>query len=143
MIKINIIDYGLCNIHSVQSAITKLGYEPVLKNSLEGLSIMSKVILPGVGSFANGVSQLEEMGLISQIKKHIEGGGYFIGICLGMQMMFKKSTESINADGLGVIKGKVDLIPNNYKNIKHKVPHIGWNRLISKKNDISKEIVKN
>ena len=69
---INIIDYGLCNIHSVKSAITKLGYTPNLINNIDGLPSDSKIILPGVGSFANGISRLEEMGLIGSIKKHID-----------------------------------------------------------------------
>ena len=83
---INIIDYGLCNIHSVKSAITKLGYKPNLINNIDGLSSDSKIILPGVGSFANGISRLENMGLIDSIKKHINNQGYFLGICLGMQI---------------------------------------------------------
>lgn len=139
---INIIDYGLCNIHSVKSAITKLGYKPKLIDKIEGLPLDSKVILPGVGSFANGISKLDEMGLIDSIKKHIENQGYFLGICLGMQMMFDKSSESKKTNGLGIIRGEIDLIPNHYKNKKHKVPHIGWNKLIID-NDFSKSIIKN
>lgn len=139
---INIIDYGLCNIHSVKSAITKLGYKPNLINNIDGLSSDSKIILPGVGSFANGISRLENMGLIDSIKKHINNQGYFLGICLGMQMMFEKSSESKNTDGLGIIKGEIDLIPTHYMNKPHKVPHIGWNKLIIDSN-FSKSIVKN
>ena len=139
---INIIDYGLCNIHSVKSAITKLGYKPNLINNIDGLSSDSKIILPGVGSFANGISRLENMGLIDSIKKHINNQGYFLGICLGMQMMFEKSSESKNTDGLGIIKGEIDLIPNHYMNKTHKVPHIGWNKLTIDSN-FSKSIVKN
>ena len=137
-----IIDYGLSNLGSIKRSLEECGADVFVSNNSEDIKTAEKIILPGVGSFANGISRLEEMGLIGSIKKHIDNQGHFLGICLGMQMMFEKSSESKNTKGLGIIKGEIDLIPNQYMNKTHKVPHIGWNKLTID-NNFSKSIVKN
>lgn len=129
---IAIVDYGVGNLFSVQSSLKKIGAKTVVTSDEKVLENASKIILPGVGAFADAIAKLRAHGLdevlISQAKK----GKYIMGICLGMQMLFEKSYEYGCHDGLGLLKG--DVVPiKGYVDQRLKVPHIGWNGLRLKK----------
>lgn len=129
---IAIIDYGLGNVQSVAGAVEKLGYQAVITNDIQELQKADKLILPGVGAFADGMKNLEKLGLIKTLNSLVlEKKKPILGICLGFQLMAKESYEFGHHQGLGwfdasVIKlepGKVD----QGKNLR--VPHVGWNEL--------------
>ncbi|MGN1411103.1 MAG: imidazole glycerol phosphate synthase subunit HisH [Oscillospiraceae bacterium] len=121
---IAIIDYGAGNIFSVKNALDYLGVESKLTSSKEDIINADGLILPGVGAFPSAMKMLNEKGLTDVIKEQAKQK-YFLGICLGMQMIFEKSYEFEECDGLGLIKGKVDKIPSTDLII----PHMGWNKL--------------
>tara|TARA_B100001115_G_scaffold128750_1_gene96837 strand:+ start:153 stop:767 length:615 start_codon:yes stop_codon:yes gene_type:complete len=127
--KIGLIDYGMGNIHSVKKAIENLEEEVLLiKNSLQIRSCKA-LIIPGQGAFDPAVENLNKTGLIDEIKKWISSGKSFMGICLGLQILFEESEEG-NNKGIGIIKGKIKKIPtiNNQR-----IPHIGWCNLVPSK----------
>lgn len=121
---IAIIDYGAGNIFSVKNALDYLGVESKLTSSKEDIINADGLILPGVGAFPSAMKMLNDSGLTDVIKEQAKHK-YFLGICLGMQMIFEKSYEFEECDGLGLIKGKVDKIPATDLII----PHMGWNKL--------------
>jgi len=121
---IAIIDYGAGNIFSVKNALDYLGFESKLTSSKEDIINADAMILPGVGAFPSAMKMLNESGLTETIIEQSQQK-YFLGICLGMQMIFEKSYEFEECDGLGLIKGKVDKIPATDLII----PHMGWNKL--------------
>ena len=123
---IAIIDYDAGNIKSVQKAINLLGEETVLTREREDILAADKVILPGVGAFGDAMEKLERFGLVQVIKEVVEKGTPFLGICLGLQLLFEESEESPGVKGLGILKGKIVKIPDTYG---LKVPQIGWNSL--------------
>ncbi len=123
---IAIIDYDAGNIKSVQKAINLLGEETVLTREKEEILTADKVILPGVGAFGDAMEKLERFGLIPVIKEVVEKGTPFLGICLGLQLLFEESEESPGVKGLGILKGKIVKIPEE---TGLKIPHIGWNSL--------------
>ena len=126
MSKIGLIDYGMGNIHSVKKAIENLGEDVLLiKNKLQ-ISSCKALIIPGQGSFDPAIENLEKTGLIDEIKKWICSGKSFMGICLGLQILFEESDEG-NNKGIGIIKGKIKKIPT-IKN--QRIPHIGWCNLV-------------
>ena len=130
MSKIGLIDYGMGNIHSVKKAIENLEEEVLLiKNKLQ-ISNCKALIIPGQGAFDPAVENLNKTDLIDEIKKWIRSGKSFMGICLGLQILFEESEEG-NNKGIGVIKGKIKKIPPT-KN--QRVPHIGWCNLVPSKN---------
>jgi imidazole glycerol-phosphate synthase subunit HisH len=118
---IAIIDLG--NAGSVENAFRYLGIECKVTNDPQEVFTADKVVLPGVGSFGAVMKQLEKKGLDVVIKKMIEQGKKFLGICVGMQVLFEESEESIGVNGLAVLKGKV------VKFRRGKVPQIGWNKI--------------
>lgn len=120
-----IIDYDAGNVKSVEKAVEHLGYEAVLTRDRDMILSADHVILPGVGSFGDAMSRLEEYGLVPVIKEVADRNIPFLGICLGLQLLFDHSEESPGVAGLGLIPGKVIRIPD--KGLK--VPHIGWNSL--------------
>ncbi|MBU0503158.1 MAG: imidazole glycerol phosphate synthase subunit HisH [Candidatus Omnitrophota bacterium] len=121
-----IIDYGMGNIHSVQKALESLGDKTIVTNNPEELRKCEKIVLPGVGAFADAMKELEKQGLVLAVIDAIKNKKIFLGICLGMQLLFESSRESKGAKGLGVLKGEVKkFIPG--KGLK--VPHMGWNQL--------------
>ncbi len=137
MKRISIIDYGLCNLFNVSNALEYLGIDAKIIEKPDDVGKSSHIILPGVGAFKNGMRGLSLRHLIDPIKEHIVKERPFLGICLGMQMMMSKSFEFGEIDGLGVIEGDVEKIPEtNSKNDRHKIPHIGWNRIIYKNDKI-------
>ena len=137
MKKVSIIDYGLCNLFNVSNALEHLGVDAEIIESPEDIKKATHIILPGVGAFKNGMRGLAIRNLIEPIKEHIYNEKPFLGICLGMQMMMSKSFEFGEIEGLGIINGDVIKIPaSNSENIKHKIPHIGWNRIIYKEDKL-------
>ncbi|HKM03599.1 MAG TPA: imidazole glycerol phosphate synthase subunit HisH [Lachnospiraceae bacterium] len=123
---IAIIDYDAGNIKSVEKAIQLFGEEVIVTRDRETLLKAEKVILPGVGSFGDAMVKIRKYGLDDMIKEVINKGTPFLGICLGLQLLFDRSNECEGVKGLGVLKGEILRIPNG-KDIK--VPHIGWNSL--------------
>ncbi len=123
---IAIIDYDAGNIKSVAKALEYLGEVPVVTRGKEILRKADKVILPGVGSFGDAMHKLHEYGLVEVIKEIIENKTPFLGICLGLQLLFESSEESPGVKGLGILKGKIVRFSEE-NNLK--IPHIGWNSL--------------
>lgn len=126
--KVYIIDYGLGNLYSVLRAIQYLDFNVEIIDQPNNLLGASHVILPGVGAFSKGMEELIKYDWIESINTYIQSGKPFLGICLGMQLLFESSIEGGHVSGLGLIPGKVLKIPLEGKN--YKVPHVGWNKLI-------------
>lgn len=123
---IGIIDYDAGNIKSVEKALAYLGEETVVSRDPEVLTKADKVILPGVGSFGEAMENLHKYGLVPVIKDMIKEGTPFLGICLGLQLLFESSEETPGVAGLGILKGKIVRIPEGSG---LKIPHMGWNSL--------------
>jgi len=123
---IAIIDYGMGNIHSVNKALQFFGAKAIITNNAKDIQSAEKAVLPGVGAFDDAVKELEKQKLIPAIKEFIKSKKPFLGICLGMQLLFEESEEAAKAKGLAVIKGKVKRFAGNKG---QKVPHMGWNQL--------------
>lgn len=121
-----IIDYGAGNIESVRKAFEHIGAEVRVSGRPEDLENADGAVLPGVGSFGDAMGNIRIRGLENPIKKFIESGKPFLGICLGLQVLFESSEESPGIKGLGVLKGRVLRIP---KAEGLKIPHMGWNSL--------------
>lgn len=120
-----IIDYGAGNIFSVKNALDYLGFENKLTNKAQDLIDSDAIILPGVGAFPWAMKKLEESGLIDTVKEQAKIKP-FLGICLGMQLLFEKSYEFEECNGLGLLKGRVDKIDEP----DQVIPHMGWNKLV-------------
>ena len=123
---IGIIDYDAGNIKSVEKALAYLGEETVVSRDPEVLTKADKVILPGVGSFGEAMENLHKYGLVPVIKDMIKEGTPFLGICLGLQLLFESSEETPGVEGLGILKGRILRIPPSPG---LKIPHMGWNSL--------------
>ncbi len=129
---IAIIDYGMGNLRSVQKAFETVGHQAAVTRDRRAIADASHVVLPGVGAFADCMANLEQYGLIEPIRKTIASGKPFLGICLGLQLLFTKSEEFGIHQGLGVLAGRVKKFPFGNgqaagTNIRLKVPHMGWN----------------
>ena len=122
--KITIIDYGMGNLYSVQNALRSIGAEPVVTSDASVIAQAEKILLPGVGAFGDCMANLEKSGLIPVITESLHSGKPFLGICLGMQLLFEGSDEAPGVKGLGFFKGKVRLLDTELK-----IPHMGWNKL--------------
>ena len=132
---IAIIDYGVGNLFSLSSSLRFLGLETTVTAKAEDLERADRIILPGVGAFADAIEKLRRTGLVDTIRAQAAAGKPLLGICLGMQLLFDKSFEYGEHEGLGLVPGQVvplaEKLPAGLK-----VPHIGWNRLeILKKED--------
>ena len=126
MAQIIIVDYGMANLRSVQKAFEKLGHSAQITGDPNLVSEADKLILPGVGAFRDAIAKLNETGLAEPICDHIRAGKPFLGICLGLQLLFTKSYEDGEFAGLDLIPGEVvrfQTLPGL------KVPHMGWNQL--------------
>jgi glutamine amidotransferase len=123
---IAIIDYGIGNLRSVQRGLERAGAETVVTGDPMTIRLADAVVLPGVGAFGEGMAQLEQRGLVLPIDQVISAGKPFLGICLGLQLLFQQSDEMGQTDGLGVFKGCVRRFPETQG---LKVPHVGWNQL--------------
>lgn len=121
-----IIDYDAGNIKSVEKALISLGENVVITRDKDTILSADRVILPGVGAFGDAMSKIRTYGLEEVIKEVVEKKIPFLGICLGLQLLFERSDESPEAEGLGLLKGEILRIPDE---AGLKVPHIGWNSL--------------
>lgn len=132
---IAIIDYGMGNLRSVQKGFEKVGFEAVVTSDPKVLLDADRVVLPGVGAFRDCIKNLEEGGFIDPILKVIKDGKPFLGICLGLQLLFTESEEFGLHKGLDVIPGRVVRFPEGMEEAGEqlKVPHMGWNQLSIKK----------
>lgn len=127
---IAIIDYDAGNIKSVEKALQFLGQEVVITSDRETIMNADKAILPGVGAFGDAMNKLRERGLEEVIHDFVDTGKPFLGICLGLQLIFEKSEESPEATGLGLLKGTITKIPTEVNGVSQKVPQIGWNNIV-------------
>lgn len=123
---IAIIDYDAGNLRSVEKALLSLGETPVITRDRKTILEADKVILPGVGSFGDAMGKLEQYGLSDVIRETVDQGTPFLGICLGLQLLFAGSDESPGAAGLGILPGTIYKIPEHPG---LKIPHMGWNSL--------------
>jgi imidazole glycerol-phosphate synthase subunit HisH len=123
---IAVIDYGAGNLQSVVKAIRHIGCDVSVVTRAEELESASAAILPGVGAFGDSMACLQKSGLINPILSFIDSGKPFLGICLGLQLLFEESEESPGVKGLGVFRGRICRIPDA---LGLKIPHIGWNSL--------------
>ena len=127
---VTLVDYGAGNLLSVARAFRHLGAEVVLADTPAAIAAASRLVLPGVGAFAACMAGLEQKGLIDAVRVFASGGKPFLGICIGMQMLFEGSDEFGTTRGLGLLPGWVRAIPSADGNgRRRKVPHIGWNAL--------------
>ena len=124
---IAIIDYDAGNLKSVEKALQALGEETVITRDRDEILSADRVILPGVGAFGDAMEKLHQYGLVEIIRQVVQNGTPFLGICLGLQLLFEESEESQGVPGLGILKGKIRRIPNTPG---LKIPHMGWNSLI-------------
>ena len=129
MAKIGLIDYGMGNIHSVKKAIENLEEEVLVINKSSQFYECKALIIPGQGAYDPAINNLEKTGLIENLKDWVKKGNSFLGICLGLQLLFENSDEGISR-GLGIIKGQIKKIPFQ-KN--QRIPHIGWCNIIPTK----------
>lgn len=125
---IAIIDYGVGNLFSLASSLKSLGLETEVTRDAAVIHAADRIILPGVGAFADAMAKLEATGLVPVIRQETTHKP-LLGICLGMQLLFEKSYEYGEHAGLGLIPGEVCPLADDLKNPALKVPHIGWNRL--------------
>ena len=132
---IAIIDYDMGNLLSVLKAFEKLGAEATITRDPDAIKDASHVVLPGVGAFKDCMANLERFSLIEPIKEACASGKPFLGICLGLQLLFDKGFEQGEHDGLGIIKGKVIRFPEPHHEAasEFKVPHMGWNTVKKRK----------
>jgi glutamine amidotransferase len=126
---IAVIDYGMGNLHSVGKAVERLGFEPVLTADPKVIMEAEGTILPGVGAFGDAMEQLRETGLDRVVQAAAQSGKPLLGICLGMQLLFTRSEEYGEHEGLNLLPGEVVRFRGDYK-----VPHMGWNRLEFRRN---------
>lgn len=123
---IAIIDYDAGNLKSVEKALISFGEEVVVSRERDVLLSADKVVLPGVGAFGDAMNKLSEYGLIEVIKEIVDNNTPFLGICLGLQLLFEESEEAPGVAGLGILKGKILKIPPKEG---LKIPHMGWNSI--------------
>lgn len=123
---IAIIDYGMGNLRSVQKAFEKVGQAATITNDPREVAAADKVILPGVGAFADAIAELRRRDLVPAVRDAIAAGKPFLGICLGLQLLFDVGYEDGEHEGLGIVPGEVVRfqVPDQYK-----VPHMGWNQI--------------
>ena len=123
---ITILDYDAGNIKSVEKALIHLGQDVMITRDSETILQSEKVILPGVGAFGDAMGKLRDYGLDRVIRQVVDQGVPFLGICLGLQLLFESSDEAPGVEGLGLLKGKIKRIPDKEG---LKIPHMGWNSL--------------
>ena len=127
---IGIIDYGMGNLRSVQKGFEKVGAKVEVVTTAEGIAAADKVVLPGVGAFQDAMATLREKELVEPILQAVESGKWFLGICLGLQLLFDVSYEDGEHAGLGIVSGEVKRFDFKGKSESRlKIPHMGWNAL--------------
>lgn len=125
-----IVDYGLGNLGSVIRGFARAGIETKISRDLDEIKNADSLILPGVGAFRDAINSLNDLELVQPIKDFAKSGKHMIGICLGMQLLYEKSYEHGEYEGLGLIEGDI-----NFLDVDLKVPHMGWNNLKFEKDD--------
>ena len=123
---IAIIDYGVGNLFSLERSLSFIGEDVVVTGDYDTIQKCDRLILPGVGAFGDAMGNLRRTGLDNVIRKVAEKGTPFLGICLGLQLLFERSDEAPGVDGLGILKGEILRIPDKEG---LKIPHMGWNSL--------------
>jgi glutamine amidotransferase len=121
-----IVDYGMANLRSVQKAFEKFGHAAAISGDPDAVAAADKVVLPGVGAFRDAIARLREVGLVQPLTEHVRRGKPFLGICLGLQLLFTKSYEDGEHQGLDLFPGEVVRF-GDVPGLK--VPHMGWNGL--------------
>ncbi|MZG29790.1 MAG: imidazole glycerol phosphate synthase subunit HisH [Nitrospinae bacterium] len=128
---IAIIDYGMGNLRSVQKGFEAVGAEAIITSDSQKILSAKSVVLPGVGAFKDCMSNLEKLNLIDTVHQSVKSGKPFLGICLGLQLLFSQSEEFGQVNGLGILPGKVvgfkDAQPKSDSGEPLKIPHMGWN----------------
>lgn len=128
---ISIVDYGVGNLYSVSKAFAKIGVRSVITSDASAIMSSSRLVLPGVGAFKNGMSKLISTGLVPVLKDYADTGKPFLGICLGAQLLLEDSNEFGTTKGLGLIPGSsVEIPAKSPSQSRIRVPHIGWNNLL-------------
>ena len=146
MLDVAIINLNLSNLHSVSAACKKVGLKSKVTSDKKVILNAKSIILPGIGSFSEAMLRIKKLNLESVIKKSINEDKPFLGICLGMQLLFSKSEEFGNSKGLSIFKGSVKKFKlDKIKDSKFPVPHVGWNKIFInlKKKNLDKTIFKN
>ena len=137
-----ILDYGCGNILSLKRALDEIGVESLVSNAKEKILESELIILPGVGAFENAIELLKKHGLFNLILDEVSKKKPLIGICLGMQMLFSKSFEMGEHNGLNIIEGNIEQIDKKSKKKKFKIPHISWNEIyFENKENLNKELM--
>ncbi|MGR3219744.1 MAG: imidazole glycerol phosphate synthase subunit HisH [Candidatus Anammoxibacter sp.] len=134
-----IVDYGMGNLRSVQKAFLRIGKNAIITSTPSDLYSAHKIILPGVGAFKDAMAELDRRNLVEPIRKNIKSGKFFLGICLGLQLLFSKSFEDGEHEGLNILTGDVKKFSNeNTPAIepKLKIPHMGWNKVKFRNQDV-------
>ncbi|HEX9780782.1 MAG TPA: imidazole glycerol phosphate synthase subunit HisH [bacterium] len=127
---ITIVDYGMGNLRSVQKAFESLGAGVRISSDPREIDASEKLVLPGVGSFPAAMRELDARGLIAPLMRAFGRGTPYLGICLGLQLLFESSDEGDGARGLGVLKGRVRRFPGRGRDGQRlKIPHMGWNQV--------------
>lgn len=128
---VTIVDYGIGNLYSVQRALETCGARVLLSADPQVIENASRLVLPGVGAFEDGMKGLRERGLVEPLRRHAASGRPLLGICLGMQMLASASEEFGLHEGLGIVPGRVRAVPaHTTEGRPHKIPHIGWTGLL-------------
>ena len=136
---VGIIDYGVGNLFSLQSSFKAIGEEAFVSGDPEQLSKADRLVLPGVGAFEDAAKKLRQSGMDAFVRQQAAAGKPLLGICLGMQLLFEKSFEYGEHEGLGLLKGQV--VPMVGKLPQElKIPHMGWNKLEVKQGKLLKEL---
>lgn len=125
--KVAIVDYGMGNLGSVSRALAELGAEPAIAATPEDLADAERIILPGVGSFADGMDRLAAGGWVEALRRQVAGGTPLLGICLGMQLLAGRGTEGGDRAGLDLIPGTVQRLDT--LGCSRRIPHVGWNNV--------------
>ena len=136
---IAVIDYGMGNLRSVQKALEFVGAKVIVTRDPDLILNADSVVLPGVGAFKDCMANLNKLKLVDPIRKFVDSGKPFLGICLGLQVLFEESAEYGPVAGLGILPGKVVKFPGGSSETKNgrpiKIPHMGWNKVEIKKKD--------
>ena len=126
-----IVDYGVGNIRNVERAFTKLNMDVVVTRDVDLINKAQAIILPGVGAFRDAISNLKKYDLVECLKQNAAKGTWIVGICLGMQLLYEKSYEDGEYEGLGLLRGEIV----KFDDTELKVPHMGWNQLVKRRED--------
>jgi glutamine amidotransferase len=131
---IAVVDYGMGNLRSVQKGLERVGQDAVITSNPDIIKKASALVLPGVGAFRACMNNLQSYGLVDVVLSSIKKGKPFLGICVGMQLLFSECEEFGESLGLDILKGKVVRFPQTVNGARLKIPHMGWNNIKFKKN---------